>query len=41
MDGNKIIYDKIHNLSISLMVKETPLQIQKKRKQDEFFNNFA
>ncbi len=41
MDGNKIIYDKIHNLSISLVVKETPLQIQKKRKQDDFFNNYT
>jgi len=41
MDGNKIIYDKIHNLSISLVVNETPLQKQKKRKQDDFFNKYT
>jgi len=39
MDGNKIIYNKIHN-SISV-VEETPSQIQKKRKQEGFFKNYT
>lgn len=41
MEGNKIIYEKIQKLSIPLVVEETPLQVQKKRKQDDFFNKYV
>jgi len=41
VEGNKIIYEKIQKLSIPLVVEETTLQVQKKRKQDNFFDKYV